>query len=320
MIFEKKIVEIYKSTLVKRYVESPCLKYFTHKDFPGLKAEPFTFEGNKGQRLSGCFYNYGVRDNGRLVVFDHGIGAGHRAYMREIEILAEQGYTVFSYDHTGCVDSEGENNVGFSQSLADLDCALKALRALPDYERALISVVGHSWGAFSTLNISALHPDLDSCVAISGFIGVQRMIEQTFSGLMKGYRRAILDYERQTNPYYSTFDARQSLRQGNTRVLVIHSQDDPVVSAAMHFDTLKQTLPDSERVSFLKVNGKKHNPNYTKAAVELLDKMSTELRKGMKDKSLEDPVQAESFREKWDFWKMTEQDKDIWNSVFEFIG
>ena len=146
------------------------------------------------------------------------------------------------------------------------------------------------------------------------------MIEQTFGGLMKGYRRAVLAHERETNPYYSTFDARQSLRDVSTKVLVIHSKDDPVVSTALHFDTLKEALEGNERVQFLKVDGKRHNPNYTKDAVELLGRMTEQMNKGLKSKSFEDPEQAEKFRESWDYYKMTEQDKDIWNAVFEFIG
>ena len=320
MIFEKAIVQTYKNTLCRRYDGNPCLKYFSHTDFKGLNAEPFEFSGSCGQLLRGNFYYYGERSTSRLVIFDHGMGGGHDSYMREIQLLANHGFTVFSYDKTGCKGSEGERVTGFAQSVCDLDYAVRAIRALPEYEKASLSVIGHSWGAFAALNIPALHPDIEYCVALSGPLGARAMVEQFFSGIMKGYVKAVFEEEKRNNPHYAELDAVESLKDVNTRVLVIHSKDDPVVSFERHFETLRKALSDKENIEFLAVDGKKHNPNYTSQAVALLDEMNSELNKAMKKKSIKTPEDEEAFRSRWDFMQMTEQDEDLWGRVLAFMG
>ena len=318
MLFEKNVLKMYQKNLCMRYDGSPLLRYFSVQDFPGLLKEPFSFLGNRGQKLQGYFYFYNSRCTDRLVIFDHGIGGGHDSYMKEIEVLARHGYTVFAYDHTGCKESEGENIIGFAQSLCDLDHAVKALRANEEYREAVLSVVGHSWGGFATLNIPKFHPDIQSCVAFSGFIGVERMMEQQFGGIMKAYRKTILNYEKEQNPVYATVDARDTLQHTDTRVLVIHSEDDAVVKSPFHFDTL-QAAVNNPRVTFLKVNEKGHNPNYTKEAVRLLGEMSAAMTKGIRKKEFATAEDMIAFRERWDWDKITEQDMSVWQTVFAHL-
>ncbi len=319
MIFEKTIVGIYKKNICVRADGNPLLSYFSVSDFEGLKRTPFDFEGNAGQKLQGYYYYYDSPRKDHLLIFDHGMGGGHDSYMKEIETVARKGYTVFTYDHTGCKESEGENTVGFAQSLCDLDYAVNAIRANPEYKDARISVVGHSWGGFAALNISALHPDIESCVSISGFIGVERMIEQFFSGILKFYRPAVLRLERETNPMYSLVDARRSLKDTKTRILYIASDDDPTVKTEYHFNTLREAMKNKENVEFLLVHGKKHNPNYSDEAVAELSKMSAAMMSGIKAKTFKTPEDAEKFRTSWDWDKITEQDEAVWEKIFCFI-
>ena len=190
MIFEKKVVGIYRSQFLTRCDDAGLAHYFSHADFPGLQQEAFSFPSSCGHTLQGWFYHYETVIPGRIVVFDHGFGGGHRSYMKEIEMLCRHGYLVFSYDHTGCMESGGENPGGLSQSLRDLNDCLTALKKHPACADLLFSVMGHSWGGFSTLNIAALHPDITHIVVLSGFTSVERMLEQFFSGILKGYRKS----------------------------------------------------------------------------------------------------------------------------------
>ena len=136
MIFEKKMLGVYKKNLLKRNDDTGIIFYYDYTDFDGLSAKPYTFVGNRGQQLRGNFYFYGEQRYDRLIVFEHGMGAGHRAYMREIETIARAGYTVISYDKTGCRESEGENIGSFAQSIADLDFCLRSLRESREYKDA----------------------------------------------------------------------------------------------------------------------------------------------------------------------------------------
>ena len=173
MIFEKQIVGTFRNNFLRRCDDAGTAYYFSAADFPGLEAEPFSFPSCKGHTLKGSFYHYANPIPGRIVVFDHGFGGGHRSYMKEIELLCRHGYLVFSYDHTGCMESGGEDIGGFTQSLVDLNDCLNALKASDRCRGLDFSVMGHSWGGFSTLNICALHPDISHIVVLSGFVSVE---------------------------------------------------------------------------------------------------------------------------------------------------
>ena len=319
MIFEKTILNVYKNNICIRQEANPLLSYFSAEDFPELQRTPWVFEGNAGQKLQGYYYYYPSPRKDRLIIFDHGMGNGHVAYMKEIELIARRGYTVFTYDHTGCRESGGENIVGFAQSLCDLDYAVNALKAEKEWKSAKFSVIGHSWGGFAALNISALHPDIESCVSISGFIGVGRMIEQFFSGILKFYRPSVFRLEQEANPMYSLIDARKSLKNSKSRILYIASDNDPTVKTAYHFDTLKNAVPEGANIEFHLVKSKLHNPNYTEAAVAELAKMSKAMTDGMKKKAFDTPEAVDAFRTSWDWDKITEQDEEIWEKIFDFI-
>ena len=84
-----KILEkLYRSNLFVRNDNPNGIFYFTASDFPGLRAEPYAFKSQMGHDLKGWFYYYEDPIPGRLIVFDHGMGIGHRAYLRESECLA----------------------------------------------------------------------------------------------------------------------------------------------------------------------------------------------------------------------------------------
>ena len=316
----KKIKTMYRAQLYAQADDTGNVFYFSAADFDGLGQVPFAFHASAGHRLQGYFYSYPHSIEGRIVVFDHGMGGGHRAYMKEIEMLARRGYLVFAYDHTGCMESEGAGTNGFAQSLCDLNDAISALRSDPTYGKCDISVVGHSWGGFSTMNIVALHPDVKHVVALSGFVSVERMLRQMFGkGIAKLFYKRLWRIEQEANPVFVKYDACESLRGAAMPVLLIYSEDDPTVRAADHFEVLKAALDGKENVKFLFVNGKGHNPNYTADAVKYKDVFFKELTAKVKAKAPETPEQKREFIAKWDWNRMTAQDEKVWSVIFETL-
>ncbi|MBR2650356.1 MAG: alpha/beta fold hydrolase [Clostridia bacterium] len=319
MIFEKQIVAAYKKTAYTRCDDTGCVFYFDATDFEGLKKEPFSFTAAAGHRLSGYVYSYEGASRDRIVVFDHGFGGGHRAYMKEIELLCREGYRVLAYDHTGCMESGGENTGGMAQSLCDLNDCILALKADAAFSGADISVIGHSWGGFSTLNITALHPDISHVVVFSGFVSVKLLIDSYFSGIMKGYRRAVMALEEQSNPVFVKYDARQTLKETEARVLLIYSDDDKKCPRSPHYDALYNSLSGKENISFMLLHGKGHNPNYTADAVSYLNKFFSELTRRKRNGSLNTEEQRADFVASFDWNRMTEQDSEVWAAVFEAL-
>ena len=318
MLFEKQMQNIYRSTFASRCDDRGDTFYFSPSDFEGLQSRPFSFRSTAGNMLKGYFYHYNEPIAGRLIVFDHGFGGGHRAYMREIELLCRQGYLVYSYDHTGCMESEGDSPNGLAQSLCDLNDCLTALKQLEGCEELDISVMGHSWGGFSTLNICALHPDVSHIVVFSGFISVEQMLCQNFNGILKGFRKCIYQLEAEKNPMSVKYNAVESLSATDAEVLLVYSDNDKMVSRKFQFDVLYQALAGKKNVRFLLLNNKQHNPNYTENAVKLLGDFTAKLAKFRKKKNVTAEEKA-TFRNSFDWRAMTEQDMDVWEQVFKTL-
>ena len=207
----RQIEQMYRNVLFRRHDPDGSVFYFSHADFPGLSAVEFNFKTKRGHTLFGNFYFYENHNPTRLIIFEHGLGNGHNAYFREIELLASKGYLVYSYDHTGCNNSEGEHVHGLSGSLSDLDDCICALIREKGISEKQISIIGHSWGGYSTLNILAFHPELRSVVAMSGFISINAMHKQLVPFVAYPYRKLLYSIEKRANPKYVDCDAMKTL-------------------------------------------------------------------------------------------------------------
>ena len=320
MIFSKQIQKIYRSKLFSRCDDVGVAHYFSAEDFPGLRCQGFAFPARAGHTLQGWFYGYDNAIPGKLVVFDHGMGGGHRSYMREIARLAKAGYLVFAYDHTGCMASGGDCTNGFAQSLSDLDACLTALKKLESIRTRTISVVGHSWGAFAAMNIAALHPDVAHVVALSGFVSVKDMVDQNFPGILKVYRKELYALERKANPDYVNYNACKTLAQTDAQVLLVYSADDPFVKKEIHYDALHRALSGRKNIRFLLVEGKQHNPNYTADAVQYLAQYTRDLTAQLKKLQLGTVEERKAFLETYDWHRMTEQDASVWQVILETLA
>ena len=317
MLFEKMILNTYKGMMHTRCDDVETVFYFSADDFDGLKAEPYAFLASTGCRLQGYVYAYANSTPKKRVVFDHGFGGGHRAYMKEIEMLCRRGYTVLAYDHTGCMESEGASPNGMAQSLCDLNDCLNAVKADARFAGYDISVMGHSWGGFSTLNISAIHPEISHVVVLSGFVSVEELISSFFSGIMKGYRKVIMELERRVNPVFVRYDATESLKNSNAKVLLVYSDNDPLCRRR-HYDLLKEALGGKENIRFMLVHNKGHNPNYTEDAVGYLGKFSKARGKLLRRKNAT-KAEKQAFVKSFDWNRMTAQDERVWEAVFQTL-
>ena len=318
MIFEKQIINAYKSMMYTRCDDTETVFYFSASDFPGLKAEAYPVISSEGHMLQGYVYHYDNPIPGRLIVFDHGFGGGHRAYMKEIVKLCKHGYLVLAYDHTGCMESGGATPGGMAHSLCDLNDCITAIKADPRFNGIDISVMGHSWGGYSTLNISALHPEISHVVVLSGFVEVELLVNDFFAGLLKGYRKVILGLEKASNPRFVKYNAVESLKQSNAKALLIYSDNDQMVRKSQ-FDILKYGLAGRPNTTFMLEHNKGHNPNYTEDAVRYLGEYLAAKTKLTKKKKLVTEQQKKEFLAGFDWNRMTAQDERVWNAIFECL-
>ncbi len=319
MLFEKKVIKIYENMMFSRCDDNGNVFYFSSEDFPGLRKEPFSFKSSKGHELKGYFYSYPDAKKNRLVIFEHGMGGGHRSYMKEIEKLCMNGYIVLAYDHTGCMESGGENTGGLGQSLCDLNDLLNTLKKDEIYRGYDVSVIGHSWGGFSTMNISSLHPEISHIVVISGFVSVEKMINSFFSGPLRPYRKCIMKIENESNPDFVNYYGVDALRKADSKVLLIYSDNDNLCKKEVHFDELKKELSGKSNIEFILEKNKGHNPNFTEEAVKYKDEFFGILTRKTKKKQLETKEEKENFKKSFDWHKMTEQDEKVWKEILTFL-
>ena len=319
MIFEKQIMDIYMGMAYTRCDDNGTAFYFSADDFAGLNAEPYSFASSMGHLLNGYLYYYDNVKEGRLIILDHGFGGGHRSYMKEIEVLCKQGYLVLAYDHTGCMTSGGNTPNGMAQSLCDLNDCVESVRDDDRFEGMTISVIGHSWGGFSTLNISALHPEISHIVVFSGFVSVEKLINAYFSGLLKPYQKLILDLENRSNPEFVQYNAIESLKNSSAKALLIYSDNDQLCSKKVHYDALVSALSDRDNTEFILESKKGHNPNYTHDAVAYLSEYLKAKNKLTKQKKLVTDEQKKAFIDSFDWNRMTAQDMGVWERIFKHL-
>ena len=92
-----------------------------------------------------------------------------------------------------------------------------------------------------------------------------------------------------------------------------------MVKYKKHFVKLKNALGDKENISFLTVPDCDHNPTYTKAAVKAKHDFQAKLKHALKKNKLSTAEECESFVRSLDWYKITEQNEDVWARIYEFL-
>ena len=175
LLFSKMILN---TVFGKRCDGNPNLKYFTVDDFENLEAEKIEFKSDKGQILRGNIYTSNKikeKDIKGLIVFVHGMGAGHLSYTNEINTLAQNGYKVLSYDNTGTCESEGKILNGFYQAVLDLKSCLNFIKEKEELNKYNLGLIGHSWGAYTVCQSLKFDSDVKTVVSLSGCNSVEKL-------------------------------------------------------------------------------------------------------------------------------------------------
>jgi pimeloyl-ACP methyl ester carboxylesterase len=318
MLFKKILLKKYKSVLFSRKNPDTAVKQFDYSDFTGLKREKFPLESVHG-KINAQLYYYDGYDTERLVIFEHGMGTGHRAYMREIEKICSLGFKVFAYDHIGTGLSGGEYVRGLSGSLCDLDFVIAEIKKAEQFKGLKLDLIGHSWGGFSSMTISAFHPEIEHIVALSGFISVYDMICQITPRILRGFVGSLYALEKSVNPEYATVNALDALENTKSKVLIIHSKDDKTVNYNLHFSRLLDEFKDKSNITLVSLENKNHNPTYTSSAVKYKENFFISLKRYKKSRLPKTEETDEKFKSSFDFYKMTEQDDEVYKLISDFL-
>ncbi len=217
-----------------RHIQYPAA---SAKDFYEAYAEhypriPHSFLSGKN-RLQG--YLYGAENTGALLVFAHGIGAGHESYIKEILWMVDQGWRVFAYDATGSCESEGKGTTGLVQSALDLDAALSYIESDKTLSDRPVCLMGHSWGGYATAAVLNFPHQVAAAVSISGYNAALEMILQ-YARKVTGpvgyllYPFAYLENKMAFGPLAS-LRAVDGINKSGIPVMVVHGSEDDLVPA-----------------------------------------------------------------------------------------
>ena len=274
----------YNQVFGKRCDGDERLKYFSHEDFDGLKAAPVEFEKEKGNTLRGAIYaKSGLQMPEALIIFSHGMGAGHLAYTTEINYFAQKGYLVLAYDNTGTCTSEGEKLYGFAQGVIDLKHAIAFIKSREDTKDLPLLLVGHSWGAYSVSNVSAItdESDIKGIVAFSPFNSMNKLLRDNAKQKTK-MNLSIL------SPFFDIinlvrFGKAGILRSCNTidsnsiPTLIMHGGNDLQVTLRNSPVGLKSRISNNPNARTVLYESKYHNVYLAKDAEQYLNDTSAKI-------------------------------------------
>ena len=200
-------------------------------------------------RLQG--YVYGEENTKGLIVFAHGIGAGHETYIKELLWMVDHGWRVLAYDATGSCTSEGDGTGGLVQSALDLHAALTWVEHEPTLSHLPVCLMGHSWGGYAVTAGLWFGHDVKASVSLAGYADPLRMIAE-FARLYMG--RAVLVFLPFVRIWLwmrhgrlGSLTAVKGIDKGEVPVLLVHGTADEVVTA--------------DRVSIAREAGHLKNPN-----------------------------------------------------------
>ena len=304
------IAQKYREQLLCRYDKDGIKPFLSASDFPGLTCEEGTFQNSAGVPVAYFRYRYGTYDPAKLVVFCHGLGPGHTAYLAEIEYLCKNGLQVLTLDYTGCDRSGGDGMLSVNRPTRDVIELLDYLKPTEE-----LSVVGHSLGGYTALNVIRMNDRIKRGVVISGFLYSRMMLGHFIKSRFVNY--LVERAERKTDPAIARADNAAYLKKTTDRLLFIASRDDPMVPFSIGAG-LAQTL-GNDRLEFLTEENKKHNPTYTAEALAFMVNSFAEYDRLLRDGALKTDEEKRAFFSDKPAAKMTVQDPRVMDRVVQFI-
>ncbi|MBQ6431104.1 MAG: alpha/beta fold hydrolase [Oscillospiraceae bacterium] len=243
--------------------ETPEAYRYSEAQFPALTAVTISYTNHSNDRMSGCLYTAeGVEPDG-LIVFAHGMGCGHRAYLNVISFFADNGYAVFAYDASGYDSSGGTSTRGVQQAVLDLDAAITVAELMTKDADLPVFLFGHSLGAYAACAVLAEHPEVRAVASLAGFNSTADLLKARygFAGLL--LTPGALLWERLRFGSAAEDSAMKGFAASDARVLIVHSSDDNEVPIECGLDLYASAYESDPRFTLLRLDGKGHGGLFT---------------------------------------------------------
>lgn len=201
-------------------------------DLLTLGAEKCSFISGKNTLYG---YIFSVSSPHGLLVVSHGLGGEAQELSSVIQAFIALGWSVFTYDATGCGRSGGSSCRSLSQSALDLDRALDYVEHRGIFSGLPIVLLGHSWGGYAVTAVNALGHHVAAVASFSGYNSVMTMMNVATSEVAKGASPLLIPmmslYSLARNGSYAGLTALDGIKSAtDTKFLIIHGEDDSFVT------------------------------------------------------------------------------------------
>jgi pimeloyl-ACP methyl ester carboxylesterase len=288
---------------------SPAYPYFVERQF-NVKKEDFSFRSGRWI-LRGSRYHFGPGPYRGVLIFFEGIGSGRNAYIKPICLFAKQGYLVYAFDYTGCMESEGPYIYGMGQVVNDQQAFFEWLDHDPAAQGYDRYVVGHSWGGYAALIASNPVYKVKRVVSISGF----NRVSEEYKALIPQLQSKILlfltkVYLRVRLGKSGNLAASDVLKKSTCPVLYIQGAEDKTVPPSAGRLSLEKDLKGKNNITYLTVPGRGHQCFLSIKSEEYINELW--------DKKLTSPEGPIGL--KMDLETAGEENKELLQTIFDFLA
>lgn len=304
---------VYNAAFGHRQDKNPQFKYFAPEDF-NLTVEHMPVRLRGVELAANLYTTKPAEECERVVIFQHGFGAGTSSYMTEIAHFASQGFAVVAVDALGCNDSAGKNVRGFYAGAEAVIAAYIGVNCDKRLKDKPVVLVGHSWGAYSVLTACAT-VNADGVVAMSGFNSPAKCVcdlLKSMGGLGRLYAPLVYGWVRLINlckfGVKGNMSAAKAVKKSGVKALIIHGGKD----GAVGFKNSAANRVRGGNVTTLLLPEKRHNPYNTVAAEDKLAELT-----GKHDFASEE--QAAAYFKNFDWKAVTEEDDEVMSKIDSFI-
>ena len=304
------VSRVYIKKFVYRYDKEVGIPYYSYTDFEGLNRESFSFNNSKGIEIHYFYYYYANYKKDKIIFFCPGLGPGHAAYMAEIETLAKRGYKVLTIDYTGCGESKGKYLGSLNNPACDVDELLNLLSIQEE-----IIMMGHSLGGYTSLKIASKRQEIKKIVVMAPILDIEAMVLRASKSNF--ITSGVMRYENKVGGEYAKINLPQFLKNAEDRILFIQSVDDQMVPYETSLKIAESM--DNPNIEIIKMNNRKHNPNYTEAAVNYMNEVFGGYNRRLMDHKIKDDQERIEYFKNVSLARLTEQDQVLFDKIVKFI-
>lgn len=298
-----------KAIYGRRFDGAPSLPYARAKDY-GIEETRFSFQSDKKRILYGSkYFQKGLMPKA-LVVFFHGLGDGRASYVRSICQLAKEGYLVYAYDNTGCMESEGNKIISLEHTIIDQKYFFRYLEKDPDSKGLKRFSMGHSWGGYGAAMSANPAYKIEKIVDIAGFNDPTRLVLEKLPKLCHFFKPSIWLNLKCFTGNQGAKKTYETLQNSSAKVLYIQGDKDKDVTPREGYEALYDLFKRNKRFQFLYIPNRGHSVYKSEDAEEYVQKI---MKQGITSLSATKDIEM-------DLKRATEPNKEIWDRIFTFLS